>query len=346
MRLLYVALTRARDTLILAATLTPKKWEAVWAQPEPLTPQRILAANSFADWLGLWFSGQSPTSNVQTAAHGELPELRWRLVADAELAEGDTAESEMRPADIELPLLDATSKDRLQKMLAWQYPFDAATRRKAKSSVTELRRAAEEPDDEAEPLFARPVASHKKRKPESGKRKLSAAEFGTAHHKFLQNFALENAEHLPAEADRLVQENYLSAAESEALDLDALGEFWHSELGQKIRGHAEWVRRELPFTARFRPAELEKVTGRPTGAGLENEFIVVQGTADLVVLLPKEIWLVDFKTDAGHADDLAGKIKAYKPQLQLYAAALEKIFARKVTLRALHFFAWRRTEII
>jgi ATP-dependent exoDNAse (exonuclease V) beta subunit len=55
---------------------------------------------------------------------------------------------------------------------------------------------------------------------------------------------------------------------------------------------------------------------------------------------------VDFKTDDVRADDLAGKIKTYTPQLKLYAAALEKIFTRRVTLRALHFLAARRTENI
>jgi ATP-dependent helicase/nuclease subunit A len=130
------------------------------------------------------------------------------------------------------------------------------------------------------------------------------------------------------------------------LDLNALAAFWNSELGQKIRANAANVRRELPFTARFSPAEIAEITGGKTVAGLENEFVVVQGVADLAVLLPDEIWLVDFKTDDVSKSDLPEKIKVYTPQLKLYAAALEKIFSRPVTLRALHFLAARRTEII
>ena len=79
---------------------------------------------------------------------------------------------------------------------------------------------------------------------------------------------------------------------------------------------------------------------------MEDEFVVVQGVADLVVLLPDEIWLVDFKTDDVRADELPAKIKIYTPQLKLYAAALAKIFSRPVTLCALHFFPARRTEKI
>jgi ATP-dependent exoDNAse (exonuclease V) beta subunit len=66
--------------------------------------------------------------------------------------------------------------------------------------------------------------------------------------------------------------------------------------------------------------------------------------ADLVVLRPDEIWLVDFKTDEVGQDDFLEKVQAYTPQLKLYAAALEKIFSRRVTLQALHFLAARRTE--
>jgi ATP-dependent helicase/nuclease subunit A len=78
--------------------------------------------------------------------------------------------------------------------------------------------------------------------------------------------------------------------------------------------------------------------------GLEDEFVVVQGVADLVVLLPKEIWLVDFKTDDLRREELPARIKSYTPQLKLYALALEKVYSRPVTHGWLHFLAARRTE--
>ena len=136
----------------------------------------------------------------------------------------------------------------------------------------------------------------------------------------------------------------MSADERAVLDLAALAGFWNSELGGKIRMNAANVRRELPFTARFSPAEIAEIKGEKPDVGLENEFVVMQGVADLVVLQPEEIWIADFKTDDVRADEMAGKIESYKPQLKFYAAALEKIFARRVTLRALHFFAARHTE--
>ncbi len=341
LRLLYVALTRARDNLILTASVTEKKWDEKWTQPQPVTAQKIAAANSFADWLALWFSNQSPKSKAQNEAGGELENLRWRMVNDAIIAK----ESETRnpKPEIVLPTLNPAALEKLSARLEQDYPFTAATKRKAKSSVTALRRAAEESDDEAEQIFRPRSAFPKNPKSKIQNPKLDAAEAGTAHHKFLQHFRLEKVGDPAAESQRLVRENYLSAAESAALDLDALADFWSSEFGRKIVAHATEVRRELPFTARFSPAEIAAITGAKPEAGLENEFVVVQGVADLALVLPQEIWLVDFKTDSVDEGNLPEKIKSYRPQLQLYAAALKKIFARPVTRRALHFLSARKT---
>src|ERR1035437_951780 len=196
LRLLYVALTRARDTLVLSATLTEKKWETLWSQPEPVTPQKIADAKCFADWLGLWFAQNADGAG---ATGGETPHLRWRLVDDAELGDdsvrksrGDEAQNKenletphvVSYNDKNVATFDAAAVEKLRAVLSWENPHAAATKRKAKSSVTELRRTAEELDEEAEPVFTRPKFAAKNRK-------LSAAESGTAHHKFLQHFALE-----------------------------------------------------------------------------------------------------------------------------------------------------------
>ena len=316
-RLLYVALTRARDNLILTVSLTEKTWATAWNEPQPVTVQKIAAARSFADWLALWFRNQKLTTPIPT--EGEFDHLRWRVAGDETLVE--KAPSTGPEA---IPVITAPNPhdaEKLQAMLAWNYPFKSATERKAKSSVTQLRREAEELDEEAEPLlpaspFNPPV---QKRKAPGGGRKMSAAEIGAAHHKFLQHFRLEKTGALAAESERLVREGYLTADERGVLDLDALAAFWEGELGEKIRANLKHVRRELPFTARFSAAELEKITGRKAEPGLEDEFIVIQGVADLVILLPKEIWVVDFKTDdlgkrrtAGEDQNLRAATKALR----------------------------------
>ena len=468
LRLFYVALTRARDRLILAASLSEKSWEEKWTRPQALAPHQIAAAKSVADWLALWFAHQlPPDAHLADQTSGQLDDLHWQIIPDepasgenppktdsrneeprsqskpeaVKLAEGGNDVSlSMNPKMVERtphpgPLLrgegddvpasgqserltfasgsgvqcanlsgnslpigsadsaDAEDLDKLRERLEWIYPFTTATRHKAKSSVTALRRQAEEmesgemnelfPDqshmasssqparatakllgasksslggedlgegglpshhgDQEEEIVSPPTAARRLDR-SAGKNKLGAAEIGLAHHKFLQHLVLDKAGDLAAEAERLVRENYLTAEERAALDLKALAAFWSSAAGQKILAHADEVRRELPFTARFSPVELAAITGAPAGPALAEEFVVVQGVADLVVLRPEEIWLLDFKTDAITVRDLPEKIRIYTPQLRFYAAALERIFRRRVTWRALHFLALGRTE--
>jgi ATP-dependent helicase/nuclease subunit A len=145
------------------------------------------------------------------------------------------------------------------------------------------------------------------------------------------------------EAQRLQNENFISADESAVLNLNAIAAFWKSDAGEKILNHASNVKRELPFTAKFTPKELDGIFEREPAANLGNEFIVVQGVADLVVLLPDKIWLADFKTDEVHADELAGKIEIYLPQLKIYASALAKIYDRPATNCWLHFLSAQKT---
>ena len=343
LRLLYVALTRARDTLVLSGSISQKKWESYFEGSSTITSREILSANSCLDWLGLWFKVQA---RIENPLQGELPVLRWRFVDDLELTEPMAVADKL---EAPIPSFDEAAIKKVSAVLDWQYPFAAASQRAAKTSVTALRRQADESDDEATQQFQPSPRFRRPRQPQIGRRQLDAADTGVAHHKFLQHFSFEHAADLKsfaAEAKRLERENYLSADEAAALDLEALAGFWSSEIGKKFRTNPAAIRRELPFTASFSPAELDEVLGKTSDQNLKNEFVVVQGVADLAALFPEEIWLVDFKTDAVRAKDLPEKIEYYSSQLKLYAHALEKIYSRPVTHRWLHFLSARKTVAV
>jgi len=70
---------------------------------------------------------------------------------------------------------------------------------------------------------------------------------------------------------------------------------------------------------------------------------VVTGVVDLAVLLPGEIWILDFKTDAATADDWQKKAAVYQPQMHLYALALSRIYRRPVTRCWLHSLVLSQT---
>ena len=344
LRLLYVAMTRARDTLILSGAVSEKKFSRHWPETAGVSTALLLAAKNYLDWLAAW--SQEAAGGVFPGPEGENNFLRWTIYEDADpRLLGGPAQTVEEEAEGPVVTLETASWEKLYQRLAWQYPRAAATREQAKTSVSTLRRRLlDETGAETKPLF-------KFSAPRPGARiaaspdVLSAAEVGTAHHTFLRLISLEQtqtAAELKREAQRMQDDGALSAAEAGCLDFAALAAFWQSELGTSIRAQAAQVRRELPFTARFPPAEL-RAAGSPAPSLLAEEFVVVQGIADLAVLRPKEIWLVDFKTDQLDASALEEKVKLYQPQLRIYALALERIYHRPVNRLYLHFLMLRRS---
>jgi hypothetical protein len=73
------------------------------------------------------------------------------------------------------------------------------------------------------------------------------------------------------------------------------------------------------------------VTGQPADPSLEGEFVTVQGVADLVILQPKEIWVVKLATEEGSTAKPASRMAHYAPPLRLCAEALSRIYHRPVT---------------
>ena len=344
LRLLYVAMTRARDLLILSGSFSGKKFATQSRTGGDLNTAWLLAARNYLDWIIAWAGttaafGEGGPTEATPVSNGQSKWWRWNICADADLQLD--AMSQQLATGVEsgntITNTDTALLTELRNRLAWQYPHPDATRLPAKTSVTTLRRQlADTDDEEARPLFR--VAPERTRR----KAKLSAADKGTAHHKFLQFGVLSQTasrEQLRREGDRLLSEKLLSADELASLDFEALAGFWQSELGASIRAQAAHVRRELAFTARFSPNELALAAP----AELDGEFIVVQGIADLVVLSPEEIWLVDFKTDEIAADELPARIKTYAPQIQAYSLALERIYGRPVSKAFLHFLALRQS---
>jgi ATP-dependent helicase/nuclease subunit A len=347
-RLLYVATTRARDSLILTATVSAKKFESHWRKLDDDDADPA-SARSYTDWLGRWFASHCPAGGGEMS--GKTALVRWSVHDDTELLiKAGNAREEGFPAAAFSA--DAGVWAGLHRRLAWRYPFAAATQRPAKTSVTALRRQAAELAEEALPLgdlqFEMANVKSKTAPPkvsEAGK----AVESGTAHHKFLQRVSLDRLgglEELRREAERLEREGILTAEETTLLDFGALAHFWRSDFGRKVLAQAPFVRRELPFTARFSASELAEIIGEPNVPELADEFVVVQGVADLAVILPKETWLVDFKTDDVAGEELAARAKQYEPQLKLYALALWRIYGQPVTDCRLHFLAARETLLV
>jgi ATP-dependent helicase/nuclease subunit A len=348
LRLMYVAMTRARDTLILTANISESRFEKIWNQSDEVDVETIASARSYSDWLGLWFS-QVAGKRDKAATQGEVASLRWHFHTDASLVTPDSA-TLTRPLASE-PVLPPSNDlsatlEALRRRIEWKYPFLPATLEPAKTSVTALRRRANETmDEEASELYAT-GGSNKGRLSKSeeplSRNQISGTDLGSVHHTFLRFVSLErvgSADELKAEAERLVRKKTLTKDAVASLDFDGLAAFWRSEPGERIRRQKSAVRRELGFTARLPAIEIAELLGEPAASELANEFVILQGVVDLAVFLPEKIWLVDFKTDTVKNHELAHKTRFYEPQLKLYTRALSQIYRRPVSEAWLYFLS-------
>jgi ATP-dependent helicase/nuclease subunit A len=334
MRLLYVAVTRAAQRLILAGTASKRSFDERWPARanSGLGEAEILGGGSYLDWIGPWLA-----LTTDPAKSGANSLLSWTVHDENPPAENTEAVAASIPDEVDIA---PEIRDRLD----WRYSFRAETELPAKASVSLLRRQmSDQEEEESSRLFE--FDSTPARRPGAGG-PLTAAEIGSAHHSFLELVSLErtqSVDDLRAEAERLSRRKKLSPGEAACLDFEALATFWQSDVGRQLLGVSASIHRELAFTARFAPAELTSlgcVEFAPAGA---DDFVVVQGAVDLAAFLPGEIWLLDFKTDRFPADQLNEKIGIYRPQLALYAEAIAKINQRPVTRRWLHFLTRRHT---
>ncbi|MBI5799673.1 MAG: PD-(D/E)XK nuclease family protein [Verrucomicrobia bacterium] len=286
LRLLYVALTRARDTLLLVGTASGRDVVEKWRGPAAaLNDLALLKARRPLDWLRLWLPGVTRDEDWRGDVSGRNELLSWDFyTADDERLrrEGrDSVEPSNERSEASASSMsgkDATREEsrfarassvgrwgsieshpagdleRLRAKLDWFYPHTPATHELAKTSVTVLRRRAAEADEEAGHWFRpRGVVAPRVR---GG---LTATQVGLAHHAFLQGVDIgrtATALDLRNEAARLTDAGVLTERESAALDFAALLDFWESPVGKQVRENERSVQREVPFTARFTVAEL------------------------------------------------------------------------------------------
>ncbi len=344
LRLLYVALTRARDTLVLVGSdAKGEPWATEAARA--LTDAEVVAARNFLHWLRAWLPQVTDAADWADDSQGGNGLVRWWIHhtdGGAEADAGAGAEVEVpSPVLAEAAALDAEDWERLGRRVTEEYPWVAATLEPAKTSVSVLRRRQVEADEEAKPSkFSQPASgSFVLKRGADGE--LTATERGTAHHSFMELVEVTRTgslTELRAEGARLVEQGLLRAAEAAALNWSGIAGFWASELGDAVRRNAGRVQRELPFTARVDGADLLALGLHPPGPPLPaGEFVVIQGVVDLALILPDEIRLVDFKTDRVEGEELRAKARAYEPQLGLYARALERIYHRPVRRKWLYF---------
>ena len=343
LRLLYVAMTRAREKLVLSMTLT----EGVRVLERlaedlalPVSPMALEKQQSVGGWVLLHaltrpeckglraMAGLPEVENTQTGPRWAVKLLDGAALLDAPEVSGRFADKETASEDVELPLLE---------QLSWQYPNLMAADIPSKLTATQIKgRALDQESMEGAAETGKKEQELAIRRPDFVREEkgLSPSERGTALHLAMQYLPLQGCDTPQAveeELARLVAGGFLTELQGRAAQPQCLAAFFASDVGRAM-SRAQQCRREFKFSV------LVPARDYYPGAG-EEEQVLLQGVIDAWFTDGEEVTVVDFKSDRVTPASQSARAEEYRTQIEAYSKALERITGRRVAHRILWFFA-------
>ena len=352
LRILYVALTRAREKLILVGTANKlarkaEEWCRAAGQTADRLPDAMIAgAKSYLDWICPAVA-RHPAGRVLREYVGcdEVSALftddpsQWKVAvcSAAQFNQADEpvgAEPELLNAVRQLQPVEAgEGTGWVDKLLGWEYGYAQAVGKPAKMAVTEIKRRFEmlEGEDAVRP-FEHPPVIVRPRFLQAGGR-MTAAEYGTVMHTVMQHINLAgnvSEAGIREQVAEMVKKEFLLPEQAAAVDAGAAAHFFSSPLGRRMT-RAQYMEREMPFSIMLPAYQLYPEL---SGSG---ETIFVQGVIDVLFAEEDGFVLVDYKTDQPQPGaDWASK---YAVQVNLYAQAVERILRRPVREKYLYLLS-------
>ncbi|MCD5325006.1 MULTISPECIES: helicase-exonuclease AddAB subunit AddA [Pontibacillus] len=359
MRVLYVALTRAKEKLVMVgnvASLEKKllKWREWVEHPHWVLPAHYrLESKSYLDWVAPALIRHQQNEELRgTGSIMRVPESivhdesTWRIsLLHSSAYQNPNRVEEKQSEALEQAIREwkqvgetHEEEDEVSRRLSFMYPHQNAIHHRAKQSVTELKRQREVPDEySADSLireFKQPIVKRPRFMQEN--RSLTAAEAGSAMHTVMQHLPFTrklSAAEIEEYVELYVEKEHLTREEADAINIQAIEAFFESEMGEMVIESSE-VHREVPFTLTIPAHEVYADWKEET-----DETVFVQGVIDCI--LPGEGgWIIlDYKTDKIQEGQTEESLKErYSTQLSLYAEALSRIWKKPITAQYLYFF--------
>ncbi len=340
LRVLYVAMTRAKEKLVMVHTQANaggRVADLMALSDCPVLPEAVDSGKCMGDWIMLPLLQRSEAGALRAFA-GQNSEGRffaeetpWTVCVHdglqfaAPAQQSDAAAEERAPQREELPADFAA--------LSYRYPYAEQTAFPAKLTATQLKgRAIDEEISENTTLPPR-LRNLCKPKFLAGKTALTGAERGTALHLVMQDldfFCEPDEQSVRAQIEAMRAQRKLTDEQANAVDVHAIVRFLRSDLAARIR-KSKQVEREYRFSL-LRPV-------RDFSSLDADDSVLLQGVVDCFFEEDGELVVVDFKTDHVSRAQLDERAEHYRPQLEAYSMALTRVMGKKVKEKVLYFFS-------
>ncbi len=362
LRVLYVALTRAKEKLIMVGTMKSsskvkkskkngdsivityvkdKVVEILNLINYPIVPEDVFEINKFLNWLIISLLGEASFKDFNENKKYMIDEVidgkvRFRIINSIFISDrANKLSEELNEKSVELSEtnieLDYKLIETIQKQLDTKYENQELTTTPIKSTVTKIAKANFAKDSKI-PIKLNSNLLFNNVKDKDFVQQVTPAQRGNILHTFMQYANFENAiDNLDDEIQNLIDNKFLSQVQVQHLDKDSIQSFLKSTTYiDRMAKEGNKIKREFKFNF-FIPANL---VNENLGADDKNK-IFIQGIADCLVFdKDGNITILDYKTDAirdyEKADDNKNYRKRlseqYKQQMILYAKALNDIY--------------------
>jgi len=320
MRILYVALTRAVDRLILIGQVkslesASKKWLRGPSR------HQLTLGQSYLDWTMAILS-QHPASRdlydrlgkayLGLASHPTQWKIETIHKEDLVLA-GESVNEDLRQVFNNLKAYeDPEVSQVLEAAFAYVYPHKLASRLPSKFSVSELKALQNEDLDKigykGESLKAGPAFLQRQEK-------RTGAELGTLMHYVMQKLDRSLDTSIESQLEDMVARGWLQEEDLGDINLNGLKAFFESSLGKRYQA-ASLVEKEKAFV--IKQAVKQTLEGQVC-----DDDLLIQGIIDCYFVEGDHVVLIDYKTDYIYGDE-AMLERRYESQLALYKEAIEK----------------------
>ncbi|USD80157.1 helicase-exonuclease AddAB subunit AddA [Bacillus safensis] len=361
LRVLYVALTRAKEKLFLVGSVKNQvkalsKWQNAATGEDWLLPDfERYQSKTYLDFIGPALIRHQAMSSILeetgdvVLSHPSAFTISFTQASD--LLKEDMSLEKKQQDEVVQALMEGLpvekygdADEKVAERLSWRYPYLAASQVGTKQSVSEIKRMKEIQDEYSVPSSLRKDRATMYDRPAFMKKKtLTAAEQGTAMHTVMQHIALPSDEpfdeiRIHQLLDSLQQRDLLTDEQVQSIDQEGIAAFFSTSIGQKLR-KADWVKREVSFSMVLPVKEVY------SHIDAEGEPVLIQGMIDCLFETGGKLYLLDYKTDrvqGRYTGGLEAAVpilkKRYETQIALYAKAVERLTNRTLEEKILYFF--------